>query len=83
MLCRIGRLYRIISPVQLCIPVIMLIAWAVYSIDSSPGPQYFVDAKITRFGRDGTPAYSMLGRMRKTGEPTDSHYEQFHLIHSV
>ncbi|KAL2090293.1 hypothetical protein ACEWY4_014981 [Coilia grayii] len=37
-----------------------------YSIDSSPGPQYFVDAKITRFGRDGTPAYSMLGRMRKT-----------------
>ncbi|XP_063058111.1 outer dense fiber protein 3-like protein 2b [Engraulis encrasicolus] len=38
-----------------------------YSIDSSPGPQYFVDAKITRFGRDGTPAYSMLGRMRKTG----------------
>ncbi len=37
---------------------------AVYCVDSSPGPQYHVDAKITRFGRDGTPAYSMLGRMK-------------------
>ncbi|XP_056133268.1 outer dense fiber protein 3-like protein 2b [Lampris incognitus] len=35
-----------------------------YCVDSSPGPQYYVDAKITRFGRDGSPAYSMLGRMR-------------------
>ncbi|XP_023699330.2 outer dense fiber protein 3-like protein 2b isoform X1 [Paramormyrops kingsleyae] len=35
-----------------------------FSVDSSPGPKYHVDAKITRFGRDGTPAYSMLGRMR-------------------
>uniref|UniRef100_A0A3Q2Q1U4 CIMAP1 family member D n=1 Tax=Fundulus heteroclitus TaxID=8078 RepID=A0A3Q2Q1U4_FUNHE len=30
------------------------------SVDSSPGPQYHVDAKMTRFGKDGTPAYSML-----------------------
>lgn len=37
---------------------------AVYCVDSSPGPQYHIDAKITRFGRDGTPAYSMLGRMK-------------------
>lgn len=36
----------------------------VYCVDSSPGPQYHVDAKFTRFGKDGTPAYSMLGRMK-------------------
>lgn len=35
-----------------------------YCVDSSPGPKYHIDAKITRFGRDGTPAYSMLGRMK-------------------
>ncbi|XP_071261902.1 protein CIMAP1D-like isoform X2 [Salvelinus alpinus] len=34
-----------------------------YGVDSSPGPQYYIDAKITRFGRDGNPAYSMLGRL--------------------
>ncbi|KAF7705871.1 outer dense fiber protein 3-like protein 2a isoform X2 [Silurus meridionalis] len=37
--------------------------------DSSPGPQYHVDSKITRFGRDGTPSYSMLGR-KKAGAVT-------------
>lgn len=37
---------------------------AVYCVDSSPGPKYHIDAKVTRFGRDGTPAYSMLGRMK-------------------
>nr|XP_020462731.1 outer dense fiber protein 3-like protein 2 isoform X1 [Monopterus albus] len=41
---------------------------AVYYIDSSPGPLYHVDAKITRFGKDGTPAYSMLGRMKTQKE---------------
>ncbi|KAJ3598897.1 hypothetical protein NHX12_032860 [Muraenolepis orangiensis] len=35
-----------------------------YCVDSSPGPQYYVDAQITRFGRDGNPAYSMLGRVK-------------------
>ncbi|KAM3875630.1 outer dense fiber protein 3-like protein 2b isoform 2-T2 [Diretmus argenteus] len=39
-----------------------------YCVDSSPGPRYYVDAKITRFGRDGTPAYSMLGRMKEAKE---------------
>ncbi|KAM4575653.1 outer dense fiber protein 3-like protein 2b isoform 1-T1 [Fundulus diaphanus] len=34
------------------------------SVDSSPGPQYHVDAKMTRFGKDGTPAYSMLSRTK-------------------
>ncbi|XP_069042048.1 outer dense fiber protein 3-like protein 2b isoform X3 [Lepisosteus oculatus] len=36
----------------------------VYSVDSSPGPRYYIDAKLTRFGRDGSPAFSMLGRAR-------------------
>ncbi|KAM6963253.1 outer dense fiber protein 3-like protein 2b [Aplochiton taeniatus] len=35
-----------------------------YCVDSSPGPQYYIDPKITRFGRDGNPAYSMLGRVK-------------------
>ncbi|XP_016385330.1 outer dense fiber protein 3-like protein 2 [Sinocyclocheilus rhinocerous] len=38
------------------------------SVDSSPGPQYHVDAKMTRFGRDGTPSYSMLGKKKKTAD---------------
>ncbi|XP_056613798.1 outer dense fiber protein 3-like protein 2b isoform X3 [Triplophysa dalaica] len=35
-----------------------------YSIDINPGPKYHIDAKLTRFGRDGTPAYSIHGRMK-------------------
>uniref|UniRef100_A0A3P9HSA4 Outer dense fiber of sperm tails 3-like 2b n=1 Tax=Oryzias latipes TaxID=8090 RepID=A0A3P9HSA4_ORYLA len=35
-----------------------------YHVDSSPGPQYHVSAKFTRFGKDGTPSYSMLGRRK-------------------
>ncbi|TWW57861.1 outer dense fiber protein 3-like protein 2b [Takifugu rubripes] len=35
-----------------------------YCVDSSPGPKYHIDARMTRFGRDGTPAYSMLGRIK-------------------
>ncbi|XP_010884684.1 outer dense fiber protein 3-like protein 2a [Esox lucius] len=38
------------------------------SVDSSPGPRYHVDAKMTRFGRDGTPSFSMLGRARHIAE---------------
>uniref|UniRef100_W5MEW1 Outer dense fiber of sperm tails 3-like 2a n=2 Tax=Lepisosteus oculatus TaxID=7918 RepID=W5MEW1_LEPOC len=38
-----------------------------YSVDSSPGPRYYIDAKLTRFGRDGSPAFSMLGRARGSG----------------
>ncbi|XP_039103986.1 outer dense fiber protein 3-like protein 2 isoform X1 [Hyaena hyaena] len=30
--------------------------------DVSPGPVYFLDPKVTRFGRSCTPAYSMQGR---------------------
>ncbi|XP_062888295.1 protein CIMAP1D-like isoform X1 [Mobula hypostoma] len=35
-----------------------------YHNDCSPGPRYYVDPKITRFGRSGTPSYSMLGRVK-------------------
>ncbi|XP_076828174.1 outer dense fiber protein 3-like protein 2a [Brachyhypopomus gauderio] len=38
------------------------------SVDSSPGPLYHVDSRITRFGRDGTPSYSMLGRTKPGAE---------------
>ncbi|XP_058472132.1 outer dense fiber protein 3-like protein 2a [Solea solea] len=37
------------------------------SADSSPGPRYHIDAKVTRFGRMDTPSYSILGRGRRTG----------------
>ncbi|XP_061681454.1 outer dense fiber protein 3-like protein 2b isoform X1 [Syngnathoides biaculeatus] len=37
---------------------------SMFCVDSSPGPQYHIDAKMTRLGRDGTPAYSMLGRTK-------------------
>ncbi|XP_037104665.1 outer dense fiber protein 3-like protein 2b [Syngnathus acus] len=40
-----------------------------YCVDCSPGPQYHIDAKMTRLGRDGTPAYSMLGRTKLQKEP--------------
>ncbi|XP_076975489.1 protein CIMAP1D [Tamandua tetradactyla] len=30
--------------------------------DASPGPIYFLDPKVTRFGRSCTPAYSIQGR---------------------
>ena len=30
--------------------------------DCSPGPVYFIDPALSRFGRDGTPSYSILGR---------------------
>ncbi|XP_033820856.1 outer dense fiber protein 3-like protein 2b [Periophthalmus magnuspinnatus] len=39
-----------------------------YSVDSSPGPMYYINAKMTRFGKDGTPAYSMFGRMKSQKE---------------
>ncbi|KAM6973180.1 outer dense fiber protein 3-like protein 2a [Aplochiton taeniatus] len=39
-----------------------------FSVDSSPGPRYHIDANMTRFGRSITPSYSMLGRGRRAGE---------------
>ncbi|XP_078217415.1 protein CIMAP1D isoform X2 [Callithrix jacchus] len=35
--------------------------------DTSPGPIYFLDPKVTRFGRSCTPAYSMQGRSKSQG----------------
>ncbi|XP_018586981.1 outer dense fiber protein 3-like protein 2a isoform X1 [Scleropages formosus] len=42
---------------------------SMYFIDSSPGPQYHIDGKMTRFGRDGVPAFTMQGRSRGSGGP--------------
>ncbi|GLD47917.1 outer dense fiber protein 3-like protein 2 [Lates japonicus] len=44
---------------------------SVVSADSSPGPRYHVDAKVTRFGRMETPSYSILGRGRRTGSKVE------------
>ena len=41
---------------------------AVFRKDASPGPGYFVDPAISRFGRDGTPSYSILGRQKDPSE---------------
>lgn len=38
---------------------------AMISIDSSPGPRYYIDGKLTRFGRTETPSYSISGRGRR------------------
>lgn len=46
----------------------------VFRNDCSPGPSYMVDKKITRFGVDGTPMYSILGRSRNASEKTLHHY---------
>uniref|UniRef100_A0A8C0X148 Outer dense fiber protein 3-like protein 2 n=1 Tax=Castor canadensis TaxID=51338 RepID=A0A8C0X148_CASCN len=35
--------------------------------DTSPGPIYFLDPKVTRFGRSCPPAYSMQGRGKPHG----------------
>ena len=32
--------------------------------DNSPGPGYMVHPSITRYGKDGTPSYSILGRQK-------------------
>ncbi|MFT7818800.1 hypothetical protein Z043-107073, partial [Arapaima gigas] len=37
---------------------------SMYFIDSSPGPRYHIDGKMTRFGRDSVPAFTILGRPR-------------------
>lgn len=37
---------------------------SVFKKDCSPGPGYFIDATISRTGRDGTPSYSILGRQK-------------------
>lgn len=41
---------------------------AAVSVDSSPGPRYRIDAKVTQFGRMETPSYCILGRGKLTNE---------------
>ena len=36
----------------------------VFKKDSSPGPGYMVHPSITRYGKDGAPQYSILGRQK-------------------
>uniref|UniRef100_A0A452GXN9 Uncharacterized protein n=1 Tax=Gopherus agassizii TaxID=38772 RepID=A0A452GXN9_9SAUR len=40
-----------------------------YFKDSSPGPCYYVDLQLTRFGRSGGPSYSMLARSKTLAQP--------------
>jgi len=37
---------------------------AMFKKDNSPGPQYWISPDITRYGKDGTPFYSILGRQK-------------------
>ncbi|XP_060934870.1 outer dense fiber protein 3-like protein 2b [Limanda limanda] len=48
-----------------------------YCVDSSPGPRYHVDSKITRFGKDGTPSFSMLGRTKEQSKFPPLHFEKY------
>lgn len=38
---------------------------AVVKTDCSPGPKYFPPFNVTRYGRDGTPAFSLHGRPKE------------------
>ncbi|XP_017273899.1 outer dense fiber protein 3-like protein 2a [Kryptolebias marmoratus] len=40
---------------------------AMVSVDSSPGPRYYIGGKVTRFGRNESPSYSISGRGRRIG----------------
>uniref|UniRef100_A0A674IXV5 CIMAP1 family member D n=1 Tax=Terrapene triunguis TaxID=2587831 RepID=A0A674IXV5_9SAUR len=51
-------------PMALCFSLLL----SVYFKDSSPGPCYYVDPQLTRFGRSGGPSYSMLARSKTLGE---------------
>lgn len=37
---------------------------SMFGKDISPGPAHFINPTITRVGKDGTPAYSILGRQK-------------------
>lgn len=41
-----------------------MVSLSVIKKDCSPGPAHAIDPKFTRFGKDGTPQYSILGRQR-------------------
>ncbi|XP_015266702.1 PREDICTED: outer dense fiber protein 3-like protein 2 [Gekko japonicus] len=40
---------------------------SIHRKDSSPGPRYYVEPEVTRFGRARGPSYSMLGRHKPPG----------------
>ncbi|XP_062516960.1 ciliary microtubule associated protein 1A-like [Corticium candelabrum] len=37
---------------------------SMFKKDCSPGPGYFIEPLISRYGKDGTPSYSILGRQK-------------------
>ncbi|KAL5499636.1 hypothetical protein EMCRGX_G011088 [Ephydatia muelleri] len=37
---------------------------SMFKSECSPGPGYFINPRCTRFGKDGTPVYSILGRQK-------------------
>jgi len=50
---------------------------AVFRKDCSPGPGYFVDSTTTRFGTDGTPSYSILGRAKDPSEYSMCSFQKY------
>lgn len=42
----------------------MVLFLLVFAKDCSPGPIYYINPVLSRFGHDGTPSYSLLGRPR-------------------
>lgn len=38
--------------------------FVVFRKETSPGPIYFIDPMLSRYGRDGNPSYSILGRQK-------------------
>ena len=46
----------------------MINCFSVFSKDASPGPVHSFDPRLSRFGKDGTPSYSILGRQKDLGQ---------------
>ena len=40
----------------------------VFKKDNSPGPGYMVHPSITRYGKDGSASYSILGRQKDSSK---------------
>ena len=44
--------------------IFLFFLFSAFKQESSPGPIYRIDSRITKTGMDGTPAYSMLGQTK-------------------
>jgi len=47
---------------------VVCLSFAVFKKDCSPGPGYFIEPRITKHGVDGTPSYSVSGRIKDPSE---------------